>query len=200
MLKYNSNEEQDFTKIHTNHLLDKYKTVSLNNTIFPKELTQLYKVKFFQACKKNKIVLPEEIRGRDLGKIRKVSKWDNKHKKEKLSDDYMRQNSGTFSCNNCFKYMVPGQTVEIQLNKDNELVYKCTYCKYELKQNIKVPEFKSASKPKAQDKQNKDNNNNMSKKQKQKNKNKLIIQQRMKQNQNTKSSSSSSLNLMDFLK
>lgn len=196
MFKYKSKEEQEFKKIHTNHLLEKYKKVSLEDSIFPKELAQLYKLRFYESCKKNKIVLPEEIRGNNLGKVRKMSKWSPKLKKQSPPEEYIKQQSGTFSCSNCFRYMVPGQVSKICLSGDDELIQKCSYCGYKLKRKVALPIANKSNESISQEKTN--TSGTLSKKQRNKNKNKLIMQQKMKQKQAEKPSSS--LNLMDFLK
>ncbi|XBW35578.1 hypothetical protein QEN19_001152 [Hanseniaspora menglaensis] len=199
MFKYNSVDEQDFKKVHTTHLLNKYKNVSLNDDMFPEVMAQLYKAKFYKSCKKNKLILPEQIRGDNLGKVRKISKWDTKNKRADISPDFLQQNGGTFSCNKCIKYMIPGQTSTIRVQGVNIIIQKCNHCGYELKKIAEMPVIKQEKESKSEG--NLKNENIINKKQKNKNKNKLIIQKKMKQNQTAKqSSSSSSLNLMDFLK
>lgn len=196
MFKHKSKEEQEFKKIHTNHLLKKYIMVSLEDSVFPKELAPLYKLRFYESCKKNKIVLPEEIKGNNLGKVRKISKWSRSLKEPSPQEEEIKQQSGTFSCNNCFRYMVPGQGCRIYLSDDNDLIQKCNYCGYELKRKVALPTVKESSKSALQEKTS--TGATLSKKQRNKNKNKLIMQQKMRQKQAEKPTSS--LNLMDFLK
>lgn len=186
-MNYKSNEEKEFRKTHTKHLFNKFVRTSEDEDIFPKELTSLYFLKLLQSSKKNKIILPEELRGKDLGKVRKTSKW--KYPKTSVSKPKdFKENGPSLICNECYEYMIPGKSYKKYLKDDKTLVKQCLKCGFEKKQEIKQPEIKQA--PVQTD---------ASKKQKMKNKNKLIIHQKLKQKKTKQENKSVSMNLMDFL-
>lgn len=186
-MNYKSNEEKEFKQTHTKHLYNKFVQTSEDAETFPKELSSLYFLKLLQSSKKNKITLPEELRGKDLGKVRKTSKWT--YPKTSISKPKdLKQNGPSIICNECYEYMVPGKTYKIYLKDDKLLIKECLKCGFIREHEIKQPEIKQAPVQ-----------TETTKKQKQKNKNKLIIHQKLKQKKNKQESKAVSMNLMDFL-
>ncbi|KAL6935051.1 hypothetical protein ACO0R3_001023 [Hanseniaspora guilliermondii] len=186
-MNYKSNEEKEFKLAHTKHLYNQFVKTSENRDIFPKELSSLYFVKLLQSSKKNKLILPEELRGKDLGKIRKTSKWKYP-KTNTIKPKDCKENGPSIICNDCYEYMIPGKTYKQHLKDDNTIIKKCLKCGYEKNIDIKKPESKQV--PKQAE---------TNKKQKLKNKNKLIIHQKLKQKKDKEQKAPVSMNLMDFL-
>lgn len=186
-MNYKSNEEKEFKLAHTKHLYNQFVQTSNNRDIFPKELSSLYFVKLLQSSKKNKLILPEELRGKDLGKVRKTSKW--KYPRiSGIKPKDQKENGPSIICNECYEYMVAGKTYNQHLKDEKTLIKKCSSCGYETELDIKQPETKQVP-----------ISTETSKKQKLKSKNKLIIHQKLKQKKDKEQKAPVSMNLMDFL-